>query len=172
MSPWFARVDLSEASEAEKHVVWRVCDLLDQLQPARLNPAQQTVERDRGETWVKLRHDAEALLEITFVLSDGWVNFYGVMGHDEAHSVGSEPTDAWESETINILADLLQADFTIDTYALRDKPWRKVVTIGNPYNRMLIKGQALSALLPLQRWARLTESRRATFECRGARAST
>lgn len=58
------------------------------------DPARQAVERDRSKTWVTLRHDAEALLEITFVLSEGWVNFYDVMAHDGACSVGSEPTDS------------------------------------------------------------------------------
>ena len=91
----------------------------------RLNPAQQTIEPDRGETWVKLCHDTEPALEIAFALADGSVNFYGVMGHDEAYSVRPEPSDAWESETIEILTNLLQANFRIDTFTWRDKPWRK-----------------------------------------------
>lgn len=168
---WFARVDLSAASDAQKRVVQQVCDLLDQLRPARLDPTQQAVEPDRGETWVKLRHDSEPWLEIRFVLSDGWVNFYGVMGHDEAYSVRPEPADAWESETIDILAHLLQSDYTMDRYALRGKPWREVLAIGNPYDRTLTNGKSLASALPLGRWARHTDSRRANFECRGTRTS-
>jgi hypothetical protein len=168
---WFARLDLSGTSDAQKRVVQRVCDLLDQLQPARLDPAQQAIECDRGEMWVKLRHDTEPWLDIRLVVSDGWVNFYGVMAHDEAYSVGSEPTDAWEFETIEILASLLLATFTMDRYALANKPWREVVTIGNPYNATVSRNLSPTSLLPLQRWARLTESRHATFECRVARPS-
>lgn len=166
---WFARVDLSAASDAQKRVVQQVCDLLDQLQPARLDPTQQAVEPDRGETWVKLRHDSEPWLEIQFVLSDGWVNFYGVMGHDEAYTVRPGPADAWESETIDILANLLQSDYFVDSYELRGKPWRDVVTIGHPYNRTWTLLKLRVSALPLGRWARHTDSRRATFDCRGTR---
>jgi hypothetical protein len=42
---------------------------------------------------------------------------------------GAEPEDAWESDAIEILSDLLQAQFTIDTYALRGRFWREVVTM-------------------------------------------
>jgi hypothetical protein len=170
VSPWFARLDLSEASAAQRRVVQRVCDLLDQLQPARLDPAHQVVEPVDGETWVKLRHDSDPSLHIEFVLSGGRVNFYGVMGHDEAYSASPEPADAWESETIDILADLLQSPFTIETYTLGGKPWREIVTVGEPYNLALTGGHAYG-LRPLQRWATRTDSRHASFECRGARAS-
>ena len=44
------------------------------------------------------------------------------MGHDEAYSTSSEEPDAWESETIDILADLLLADYTFDTYELWGSP--------------------------------------------------
>ena len=113
VSSWFARLDLSSASAVDRRVVQKVSDLLDHLQPARLDPAKQTVEVGERETWVTLRHDSEPELEIRFVLIDGWVNFYGVMGHDEAYSDSSEEPDAWESETIEILADLLLADYTL-----------------------------------------------------------
>lgn len=144
--------------------------LLDDFQPARLNPVQQSVEPERGETWVKLRHDSEPWLDIRLALSDGWVNLYGVMGHDEAYSVHSEPKDSWEADTIAILADLLQSDFTIDRWSLRGKLWREVVTIGDPYNRTCT-GPSLAAALPLRRWAIHAESHRATFECRGSHPS-
>lgn len=36
--------------------------LLDQLQPERLDPAQQVIEPDNGETWVQLRQDVEPYL--------------------------------------------------------------------------------------------------------------
>lgn len=169
VSRWFGRLELNKSSDAQKRVVQLVCDLLDELQPARLDPAQQTVEFDEGETWITLRHDSEPWLEIQVALSDGWVNFYGVMGHDEAYSVGSERKDAWQSETVEILADLLQATFTIDRYALHNKPWREIVNVGKPYNRTVSSGPSMSSLLPLQRWARHTESRHATFQCLGAR---
>lgn len=103
-------------------MVQKVSDLLDHLQPARLDPAKQTVEVNGRETWVTLRHDSEPELEIRFVLCDGWVNFYGVMGHDEAYSDSDDPEDAWESETIDILGDLLLADYTFDTYELWGGP--------------------------------------------------
>jgi len=106
VSPWFAGIDLGEASDAQRRVVQRVRDLLDQLQPARLNPDHQAVEWDRGQTWVRLRHDSEPALEIEFVITDGWVNLFGVMGHDEACSDSTEPADAWELETIDILSRL------------------------------------------------------------------
>lgn len=169
---WFARLDLSGASYAQKRLVHRVSELLDQLEPARLDPAQQAVELDHGETWVTLRHDPEPWMEIRFVLSDGWVNFYGVMGHDEAYLVRPAPSDSWESDTIDILADLLQSTFRIDTYTLRGKPWREVLTISHPYNRISTEIQSLSSLLPLTRWAKQAGSRSATFECRGDRSST
>lgn len=172
VTQWFTKLDLSLASDAEKRVVQRVCDLLDHLQPARLDPAQQAVEvDDHGETWVMIRHDTEPWMEIRFVLSDGWVNFYGVMGHDEAYNVQPEPADAWESETIDILADLLQSSFRIDNYTLRGKPWREVQTISEPYNRTSTEIQSLTSVLPLTRWSNHVGSRHASFECRGARSS-
>jgi len=70
------------------------------------------------------------------MLSEGWVNFYGIMGHDEAYSDSSEAPDAWEQETIDILADLLQAEYTVETFKLRGKLWLEVRTIGDPYNRV------------------------------------
>jgi len=103
------------------------------------------------------------------VLSDGWINFYGVMGHDEAYSTSSAAPDAWESETIDILADLLLADYTFDTYERWGKPWRDVLTISEPYRRTSSSGSLAALLLPLQRWATHVETRRASFECRGAR---
>ena len=48
-----------------------------------------------------------------------------------------EEPDAWESETIDILADLLLADYTLDTYELWGKPWRDVLAIGDPYHKNL-----------------------------------
>lgn len=170
VSSWFARLDLSSASAAERRAVQKVSDLLDQLQPARLDPAKQTVEVSDRETWVTLRHDSEPELEIRFVLSDGWINFYGVMGHDEAYSTSSEAPDAWESETIDILADLLLADYKLEVYELWGKPWRDVVTIGEPYLKKTFSSGSFAALvLPLQRWATRVETRRASFECRGVR---
>lgn len=168
MTSWFARFDLSSASDAVRRVVHKVSDLLDHLLPARLDPAKQTVEVSGRETWVTLRHDSEPELEIRFVLVDGWVNFYGVMGHDEAYPISSEEPDSWESETIDILTDLLLADYTLDTYELWGKPWRDVLTIGEPYQKSFNSG-SLAALLPLQRWATHVETRNASFECRGAR---
>lgn len=169
VTAWFAEFDLSGASTAQKRVVQQVIELLDQLQPARLDPADQAVELDRGETWVKLRHDSEPWLEIRFVLSDGWGNFYGVMGHDEAYSVRPEPSDEWERETIDILADLLQSNFTVETSTLRGKPWREVMTISQPYTRTSTELQSLSSGLPLGRWAQHAGTRHVSFECRGAR---
>jgi hypothetical protein len=168
VSSWFARLDLSSASAVDRRVVQKVSDLLDHLQPARLDPAKQTVEVGERETWVTLRHDSEPELEIRFVLIDGWVNFYGVIGHDEAYADSSEEPDAWESETIEILADLLLADYTLDTYELWGKPWRDVLTIGDPYHKTFSSG-SLAALLPLQRWATRVETRSASFDCRGVR---
>jgi hypothetical protein len=169
VSPWFGRLDLSEASEAQLRVVQGVCDLLDQLHPDRLDPESQVVEPSEGATCVRLQHDSDPALRIEMALTDGWVNFTGVMGHDESYTISSQTADAWESDTIEILADLLLADFTIDTYELGGKRWREVVTVGPPYDLTVSKGPFLSSLLPLQRWARRVESRHATFECRGAR---
>lgn len=61
----------------------------------------------------------------------------------------------------------MQATYFIDTYALRGKPWREVVTVGEPYSRTFYGGPSWNSVLPLQRWARHTDSRQATFECRG-----
>ena len=172
VTSWFARQDLSLTSPAERRVVRMVSDLLDQLQPARLDPAEQVIEIDDGETWVKLRHDRDPALEIRFVLSEGWINFYGVMGHDEAYSERAQAPDAWESETIDLLADLLLAEYTFDTYELRGRLWREVLTIGEPYNHVLIAGSRPASLLPLQRWAHLVKTRHSSFECRGTRVSS
>jgi hypothetical protein len=169
VTQWFARLDLSLASDAQKRVVQGVGHLLDQLQPERLDPADQVVEPEDGETWVRLRHNSEPYLEIRFVLSDGWVNFYGVMGHDEAYSVHPEPGDSWESETIDILADLLQSQYTLDSYEMRGKPWRTMITVSAPYDRQSYKLESKAAVLPLSRWAARTDSRPASFGCRGAR---
>lgn len=138
------------------------------MQPARLDPSDQTVVFEDGETWIRLRHDSEPLLEIEFVLNDGWVNFYGVMGHDEAYSTRAEPSDSWEGETVDILPDLLQSEYTIATLERRGKRWRELVGIGPPYN--VAFG---SPLLPLRlpgRTARL-ETQYVSFECRGARTA-
>lgn len=168
MTRWFARTDLSAASKAQQRVFEQVLTLLDQLQPVRLDPAQQSVEPERGETWVRLRHDAEPWMRIELAMSDGWVNFYGVMGHDEAYSMHTEPKGDWESDTIDILADLLRADYSLDRYTLGGKLWREVINIGEPYDQ-ISTGPNLAAALPLKRWAKHTESRHATFGCRGAR---
>lgn len=171
VTDWFTRLDLSLASDAQKRVVQGVCDLLDQLQPERLDPTQQVVEPENGETWVKLRHDSEPYLEIRFVLSDGWVNFYGVMGHDEAYSPDPSNKDSWESDTIDILAGLLQSQYTLDSYKLHGKPWRTVIAISAPYDRESYELESKASVLPLTRWATRTDSRRVNFGCRGARPS-
>lgn len=168
-SSWFAGQDLGEASDAQRQVVRRIGALLDELEPARLHPDQQTVEQSRGVTWVTLRHDSEPEVEIRLVIVDGWVNFYGVMGHDEAYNGGPDPADAWELETVEILSDLLRAEFTITTYELGGKPWREVLTIGEPYGAMeWTTPLAWTALLPHRRWARPVETRRTTFGCHPA----
>ena len=172
MTTWFARQDLSLANDPERQVVRMVSDLLDQLQPARLDPAEQVVEVDDGETWVKLRHDRDPTLEIRFVVNEKWVNFYGVMGHDEAYSTRDEGPDAWQHEAIDTLADLLLADYTFQTFELRGRRWREVLTIGEPYDHILITGRLPMSLLPLQRWANLAETRTSSFECRGVRRSS
>ncbi|MFT4167150.1 MAG: hypothetical protein QM650_18080 [Microlunatus sp.] len=173
MTTWFARQDLSLANDVERHVVQMVSDLLDELRPARLDPAEQVVEVDDGETWVKLRHDQDPTLEIRFVVNENWVNFYGVMGHDEAYSTHDEEPDAWQYETIDILADLLLADYTFETYELRGRRWREVLTIGEPYyNHTFITGPLPASLLPLKRWANLVETRTSSFECQGVRRSS
>jgi len=175
MSDWFTQLDLSGTTAAQRRVINRVGDVLDQLQPARLDPAHQVVEREHGETWVKLRHDSEPWMEIRFVLTDGWVNFYGVMGHDEAYSPRPEPPDGWESETIDILADLLQSTFTVETYTVRGKPWREIRTISAPYDADATTTTVLTSLtsaLPLGRWAKHAGTRSADFGCRGSRPSS
>lgn len=169
VSSWFASVDLARASAAGRRVFDQVSDLLDHLQPARLDPSDQTVVFAEGETWIKLQHDSEPLLKIEFVLNDGWVNFYGVMGHDEAYSTGAEPPDSWETETIDILSDLLLSDYAIDTYRRRGERWREVVDIGPPYN-LVISGP-LFPLRLLGKKVRL-ETQHASFECRGARPAS
>jgi hypothetical protein len=160
----------------------QVSGLLDQLQPARLNPKDQIVAFEEGETWIKLRHDSEPLLKIELVLNDGWVNFYGVMGHDEAYSTRAEPPNSWEAETDEILSDLLLSDYAgvfsafgpaaqavVDTYRRREKRWREVVGIGPPYN-LTISGPLFPLRLP-GRKVRL-ESQHASFGCRGTRTAT
>ncbi|MGI3785492.1 MAG: hypothetical protein ACRYG2_32500 [Janthinobacterium lividum] len=171
MSTWFARLDLSGTPAAHTRVIEQVGELLDQLQPARLNPDQQTVESDQGATRVRLRHDLKSWLEIELVISGTWVNFYGVMGHDEAYSLQTDAGDGWEIDTIDILADLLQADFTVNTYTVGGRPWRQVVTIGAPYNRTSTEPRSVSGVLPLRRWAQHITSKHASFECRGSRPS-
>lgn len=169
VSSWFAKVDLTRSSAAGRRVFDQVSDLLDHLQPAWLDPSDQTVAFEEGETWIKLRHDSEPLLKIEFVLNDGWVNFYGVMGHDEAYSTRAEPPDSSETETVEILSDLLLSDYTIDTYGRRGKRWREVVGIGPPYN-LTISRSLFPLRLPGQK-VRL-ETQHASFECRGARPAS
>lgn len=165
---WFARLDLSLATTAQRNLLDAVGALLDELRPAHLDPTEQRVGPDRGETWIELRHDTEPELMIELVLSDGWVNFYGVMGHDEAYSTRADPEDAWQVETVEILRELLVADYTIETFELRGKPWREVVTIrtGSETRSMTTASSAWALLLPLGRWASRTGSRRASFGCR------
>jgi len=172
VTEWFARLDLSGAPAPHQRVIGHVSELLDQLQPARLNPGHQTVVFDQGETWVKLRHDSEPWLKIEFGVSGSWVNFYGVMGDDEAYPAHTDAGDQWETDTIDILADLLQADFSVETYTVGGRPWREVVTIGAPYHRTSAEARSLMGALPLNLWARHTGSQHATFECLGSRPST
>jgi hypothetical protein len=170
MSVWFGRTEIDEASAAHQRVVRSVAALLDQLQPARLDPARQVVELNGGETWVHLRHDSEPELEIRLVLCGSWANFYGVMGHDEAYSGSDESPDAWEAETIDILADLLQAPYTFETYELAGKSWREDLTIGRPYYiQTFSSGPSLASFLPLRRWATRVQTRSSSFECCGSR---
>lgn len=169
VTSWFGSIDFRETSEAQRRVIGELDDLLAQLRPARLDRAQTVAKREDGETWVKLAHDSEPWMEIRFVLSDGWVNFYGVMGHDEAYSPRPEPQDGWESDTIDIVADLLQSTFKTETYTLRGRPWREVLTISAPYDRTSTELKSLTSALPLSRWARHEESRIASFECHGSR---
>jgi hypothetical protein len=91
------------------------------------------------------------------------------MGHDEGYSTRSEAPDSWTHETIDILADLLLAGYTFETFKVRAKTWREVLTIGEPYNHVHISGPMPAALLPLQRWAQLASTRRSSFECQGSR---
>ena len=109
-------------------------------------------------------------LEIRLVLCGSWANFYGVMGHDEAYSGSHESPDAWEAETIDILADLLQAPYTFDAYELAGKRWREDLTIGRPYYiQTFSSGPSLASFLPLRRWATRVQTRSSSFECRGSR---
>ncbi|WP_157720039.1 hypothetical protein [Microlunatus sagamiharensis] len=172
MTTWFARLNFSGASEAQQRVVQGVVALLDELQPARLDTSRSVVERERGETWVRLRHEAEPWLEIDFVVTDGWVNFYGVMGHDEAYSPRPEPRDGWEAETIDILSDLLQSTFTREIQTRRGKPWREKLIISEPYDRTSTELKSLAALLPLGGRAQHPDIQSASFKCRGSRPST
>lgn len=171
VNTWFARLDLSDTSEPQQRVVRGVVELLDELQPARLDTSRSVVERERGETWVKLRHDAEPWLEIEFVVNDGWVNFYGVMGHDEAYSPRPEPRNGWEADTIAIVSDLLQSTFTREIHTLQGKPWRETLTISAPYERTSTELKSATAVLPLGRWAQRSGTRSASFGCRGSRLS-
>ena len=166
---WFARLNLSDASEAQQRVVQGVVDLLDELQPARLDTSRSVVERAGGETWVKLRHDAEPWLEIEFVVNDDWVNFYGVMEHDEAYSLRPEPPDGWEAETIDVVSDLLQSTFTREFCTRRGKPWREKLIISAPYDRTSTELKSLAAVLPLGGRAQHPATHSASFECHGSR---
>lgn len=66
-------------------------------------------------------------------------------------------------------SDLLQADYTIDTYERRGKRWRAVVDIGAPYNVTI---GDIRSLVPLPRRATLLETQHASFECRSARLAS
>jgi len=172
VTTWFARLEVIDASEAQQRVVQGLVDLLDELKPARLDTSRSVVNRERGETWVKLRHDAEPWLDIEFVVNDGWVNFYGVMGHDEAYSPRPEPPDSWEAETIDVVSDLLQSTFTRELHTRRGKPWRERLIISAPYERTSSELKSLAAVLPLGGRAQHPEIHSASFECHGARPST
>lgn len=50
VSSWFATVDLSRTSVAGRRAFGQVANLLDQLQPARLDPSDQTVVFEEDET--------------------------------------------------------------------------------------------------------------------------
>ena len=169
MTKWFSRYELGETSDVQRGIIDSVGELLEQLQPRRLDPAQQSVARDRGETWIKLQHDSHPGLAIDLVLTDGWVNFYGVMGHTEAYS---DSTTTLQAETIEILSQLLRADYTFETYSFLGRPWREVTTISGTYEMAMVSGlrSPVSALLPLRRSTTLTRSRRVTFECQQATA--
>ena len=55
--------------------------------------------------------DSEPLLGIYVVIIDGWVNFYGVIGHDEASS-GSSP---WLKRHDQSLHQTQRAGYTLDS---------------------------------------------------------
>lgn len=157
--PWFEKADLSSANAAERRVIDEVVRPLDQLQPERIRPGEQVIEVVRGETWVKLQHDSEPLLTIEIVVNEGWVHFYGAAGYDEAY--GAE----WASDVIDILADLLQATYTIETYERRGMTERMVSDISEPH-------PVRFSTRPLRpwRWRRtLVQTEQASFECGGHR---
>ena len=167
MASWFTTVDLSAASPVELRVFHAVVDLLDHLQPDRLALGDQAVVVVDGETRIRLHHDSEPLLTIEIVLNDGWVNFYGVMGHDEAYSARDSPADQWETDTLDILADLLQANYAINTYRRQGRTERVVAEIGEPYNRSM---GDLRSLLPWRRRRTPIETQHVSFECRRTRS--
>jgi hypothetical protein len=148
MTAWFAEYDLSGASPDQLDVVNRIVGLLDELAPARLDRGAQSVNYDAegDQTWATLQHNSDPVLEIRIVVSDGWANFYGVIGHDEAYSddaVDKSP-DGWKKEALDILADLLIADYTVCTFTLAGRFWRDEVSIGEPVNRRFVEGSPLS----------------------------
>jgi len=90
---------------------------------------------------------------------DGWVIFDGLMGHDEAYSASPEEPHAWESETIEILADLL-ADYTLDSYGSGGSPGETSSPSGILTTKTFSSGSLAALLLPLQPWATRVDPQR------------
>lgn len=167
---WFSKLDLSDASTTQRRILRRVTDLLVALQPARLRAEQQSAELAHDGVTFTLRHDYEPWLEIEAAIGEDDAQFYGVMGHDETYSLnvpGQGETDA-----IEVLAELLEASYTRETFTLRGKPWRTVTHIGPPSCATVTRSDAgLLGHLPLGHWARPRDHRRANFECTSSSAS-
>jgi hypothetical protein len=122
---WFGTVDLREASRAGRRAVAALARLLDQLRPTRLERDRSRAGVNNHETSILLAHQSEPMADIEIVVAElGWTNVYGPHGHEEVYGVGAD-SDEWETEFVDIMAEILQGQYEIKVGGWRS-PRRQV----------------------------------------------
>ncbi len=126
MAPWFSELDLTDATAPQRHVVRRVEQLLDTLQPARLLPHDQEAELAAGDgVEFLLRHDTAPWVTIEAWIASDEAGFFGMLT-DETYSLGY--TGEGEDDAIARLADLLTAPYSYEWFTVGGRPWQMVIT--------------------------------------------
>ncbi len=169
MAPWFSELDLTDATAPQRHIVRRVAQLLDTLQPARLLPHDQEAELAAGDgVEFLLRHDTAPWVTIEAWIASDEAGFFGMLT-DETYSLGY-PAEG-EDDAIARLADLLTAPYSYEWFTVGGRPWQMVISRGSPADFTVHCPQGLWGLLPLNRWARRANAEYASFECQQVRRS-